>query len=484
MSIPNRIGSQYEHQLACVYHKVAKRGLLTDAAHLTLFRDRLVSRVRVLCDELSTSWSTTVYIGRFDMAQPVKGTDALNLNAPLQVIKQLKKLGYKVPKVRGTETETADALAMLKLFAQTGDQNLQKIMEIAKIKKVISTNINARKIDDIYFSQYNTSATLSGRRGSTKHIFGVGGNAQNWTKYTALGQEFRECFITRPGKIFFSVDQMQAEDWIVVALSSNHTALAQMLAGVDRHKKLAAFLFAMPEDKILKHPHRFLGKKFRHANNYGMWKNTASDNLAREGFAFSPSECEYMLKKVNEYDPSIKGVFHKYVESCLSKDRKLATPLGRERYFIGLRPRGDNTRVFMEAYSYIPQSSVADNTGLAMLWMDSFEAPIVQECHDSIVLEIDDTEEAIKYWREKFVLSFDRELAFDTGITVKIPLEGELGYDLKNMVAASKLLSNGVKSGSIEETDMIEAWRKVKFNREEKLRNAKADSGELVSNVS
>ena len=63
---------------------------------------------------------------------------------------------------------------------------------------------------------------------------------------------------------------------------------------------------------------RYLGKKTRHANNYGMRGQAMSDSLARENFAYSKAQCDALLKKVNEYDPSISGVFHTYVREPVS----------------------------------------------------------------------------------------------------------------------------------------------------------------------
>ena len=196
----------------------------------------------------------------------------------------------------------------------------------------------------MFLSSYNAgSGTLTGRRSSKKHIFGYGGNAQNIPKHSTTAKLFRECLVSRPGTIFLSVDQISAEDWPVSALANNTQAISELSSGADRHTKLASFIFNIAIDS--KTPsewkdsiERYLGKKTRHANNYGMQAPRMHDSLMQEGKYFSVDVCKVLLEKANAADPSIKNVFHKYIEHCLSDKRILATPFGRERQFLGFRP--------------------------------------------------------------------------------------------------------------------------------------------------
>lgn len=430
----SRVTSQYEHALACSYHRISKRGLYVNPVDLAVLESFLSSEIQKNLELMSQHWGIKCYMGKFG---DKKGD--VNIAAPKQFLQLLKDKGFKVPKSRQTDEETAEALGLIRLFAETNDPAIQAKLNISKLNKVLTTSVRAKlSPNSDYLCQYAVHATETGRRGSKKHLFGYGNNAQNWPKYTDFGKRFRRCIQARPGKIFFAVDQKQAEDWIVVALSENSSAYHDMLQGVDRHKKTAAFLFALPEDKVRKYPERFLGKKFRHANNYKMGKQTASDSLAKDGFAITAKECASLLEKMNQFDPSIRGTFHAYIESCLSNTRMLVNPLGRERYFLGLRPKDHNSSVFGKAYAYIPQSSVGDNTGMAVLFLDSLDAPIVHECHDSIVLELDDNVDAIMEAREMFVEAFNRTLTFHNGWTVQIPLEAEMGYNLSDTISTEK----------------------------------------------
>jgi hypothetical protein len=219
-----------------------------------------------------------------------------------------------------------------------------------------------------------------------------------------------------------------------------------------------------------------------------------SDSLAKDGIHMTPQECEALLERMNQYEPGIQGIFHKYIEDCISRDRTLRTPLGRERIFFGLRPRGDNSKIFMEAYSYIPQSTVGDNTGLAVLFIECTNEdysgserfgkfPIVHECHDSITLELDDNAETINEARSLFVEAFDREFTFHNGITVQIPVEAELGYNLKDTISTEKSkekLGLPKTVDDLQEDVVMKAYQMVRELRE----NEQATQKTLVGSVS
>jgi hypothetical protein len=178
---------------------------------------------------------------------------------------------------------------------------------------------------------------------------------------------------------------------------------------------------------------RFMGKKTRHAGNYGMQALMMSSSLAKEGFHLSVKYCEALLEKFHQYEPLIRSGFQKFVEDEIRRTRILRTPVGREMYFFGLRPNADISKIFKEAFAYIPQSTVGDNTGLSILFCET-NSPgwVVLDTHDAVTLELDDSIETINRGMELLAESFNRTFTFPNGTTIQIPVEFELGYDLKN----------------------------------------------------
>jgi hypothetical protein len=172
-----------------------------------------------------------------------------------------------------------------------------------------------------------------------------------------------------------------------------------------------------------------------------------SDSLAQEGHSINPAACKGLLDKLNALEPQIRGMFHVYIKDKINKTRILKTPapFGRERQFLGLRPNDNNYKVFNEAFAFIPQSTVGDNTGCAVAFLEDIPCVskriIVQEGHDSIIQDVLEYPDAIWNSLQLTIQSFVRPIRFDNGITIDIPVEAELGYNMADTVKIKEPLS-------------------------------------------
>ena len=473
--LKDRITSSYLHQLQAIYYEIGERGIAVDVPRLDAAKIKVKALIQEQLKIASDQWGIRVYIGA---ENSVKGdTQSVNLNSTggeKSLLKKMQELGYKVPiipkKNKDGEYESkysTGELALQKMLAVNqfchpqGDPAIRAILRVRELGKLNSAYLNARLSkrggNFFFLSSYNVAGTLTGRRSSKKHAFGFGNNGQNFPSHSDIASIFRSCLTSRQGNIFLMVDQIQAEDWPVSALSSNMEALNDLKTGVDRHSKLASAIFntkipakidPLWNSKLHSQP-RYLGKKCRHASNYGMKGQRMSDSLAQEGISINKVTCDALLEKVAQIDPSVKGVFHKYVQEELSRAQLLRTPFGRERQFLGLRPNSDNNTIFNEAYSYIPQSCVGDNTGFAVYGLETdvlsqLHGRIIQEGHDSIVQDIPDTPESILSTLERTTKSFDRIIRFYNGIEINIPIEAEIGYDFDLKVAVETFDLDGI----------------------------------------
>lgn len=467
-----KITSNYIRDLAAVYHQIDNRGLLFDERIMSGIRYDISNKITQLLEELSFNWSCLVYSGA--NAEKRKLQDSLNIGSTIQLMAKLKALQYDIPKVRKKNKETyeveykesVEELVLRKIFAETGSSDIQRILEIRELSTLNIRYVSSKRLNGVFYSCYNTAGTFTGRRGCKKHTFGVGGNAQTFPKHYSkssacykAGQHFLQGIVARPGKLFFIVDQISAEDWPVNALAGNTRALDELYNQVDRHTILASDVFNIPinsrsskewKDSI----ERYLGKKCRHANNYGMRGALMSDLLAREGFAYTEKECQNLLDKVNEHDPSIDAIFHKFVRDSLLKEQTLRNPFGRECHFNGLRNNSPNHNVFNQAYSYIPQSTIADNTGFALFLLETqHRSFVVNECHDSIVQECDDNiGELIRIYGAT-QQAFDRKIRFHNGIEINVPIEGEIGYNFKDTIKIQPFTEEGLRNAYVRLLD-------------------------------
>lgn len=490
---PNRIGSEYLHHLQGIYHAISNRGIQVSSAKLGEARQYIDTEISKQVAIIHGNWKCHVYLGA---ANDDGSKDSINLNSSSgkrTPLLKLQSLGYKIPKISKRNEDTGEyeskeslaELALQRILATNqfnisgGDpviRALLKIRELVTLKnRYINTRLYERGGRQYYLSSYNVAGTTTGRRSSKKHTFGFGNNAQNFPSHGAEAAIYKRCLVARAGTIFLFVDQMQAEDWPVSALAYNINALKDLSSGVDRHRKLASAVFHIPEPAITDEQ-RYLGKKIRHARNYGMRGPTMSDSLAKEGYFMPAATCQYLLDIVGKIDPSVDEVFHKYVEQQLYNTRTLSTPFGRERQFFGLRG-GDssgNQKIFREAYSFIPQSTVGDNTGFAVYTLDSGRTEgsvddtgsIVQEGHDSIAQEVLD--ELGKIWDvvQNSIVAFDREIEFHNGIVLKIPIEGKIGYDFNTTVTLKSSSTGSKKLSDVSWEDLKYAYEKLQNIRE------------------
>jgi DNA polymerase I-like protein with 3'-5' exonuclease and polymerase domains len=500
----DKITNQYLHELQAIYHRIDSRGIVVDKKRLDDASEYINNDILSQCNVVSQVWNVPCYIGSAN--KPLVGA-SINLNSSSGAntpLEQLKRMGFKIPKVSGRDEdgnyiakESLAELTLQKIYATNqfntigGDPAIRALLRIRELSTLRARYINANLFPcgdySLFLTNYNCAGTVTGRRGSRKHSFGYGGNAQNFPKHGELAKIFRRCLVARPGKIFLMVDQMQAEDWPTSALANNMEALDDLRSGVDRHRKLGCLIFDIPWDHYTEKEwkdsiERFLGKKTRHANNYGMRGNTMSDSLAKEGHSLTSHQCDEILKKVNQVDPSVDGVFHAYIKECLYKDRTLRTPFGRERIFFGLRAgeSGSNNKIFNEAYSYIPQSSVGDNTGFTVYGIERgdsrYAGKVIQESHDSIIQEIDDNVDSIWDHLQNTRKHSTRTIRFHNGIEVEIPWEAEFGYDFYHTETLKSAITKTKKVEDLSYSDLQVAWYKLQeYKEEQRVVDAQGD---------
>ena len=460
------ITSSYEHQLAYHYHQIDKRGLLINVEKRDALKLHCEQELQNLCDYLTNFWGIPVYVG---VNNKPDAKYSLNINSPAQMLEGLKDyLKYDVPKIRKKNKETDEyeyedsvgELALVKLLAdplrwpspQSGD-GIKKLLNLRELITFKNRYLNAKLFKDIYFSSVSVASTKTGRRGSKKNIYGLGGNNQNFPARGTFADGWKDCIIARPGRLFFFVDQVSAEDWPVQALANNTVALDEMRRGVNRHYNFAAQIFgilsddlrAIRNDKVglfTKEQHEdaemkyYVGKKGRHSNNYGMQPTRMSETLALEaGLTLPVDSCKNILSIIDRIDPNVKRVFHKYIQEELSKPTHLLrTPLGRERQFLGLRSGEKNYNIYNEAFAWIPQSLVGDNTGLAIVELEKCNDFILQDGHDSLCQEPSDRETELRQVFTNTKKAFSRRIVFHNGVEIEIPIEGQIGYNWKDKV--------------------------------------------------
>jgi uracil-DNA glycosylase family 4 len=446
-----RFYEQYEMPLARAFHSIDKVGIQTDPQSLGELRKSIVQELGEKCVSISTALGgrPVVYSAQMavDLARELKidSKGVLNIASVPQLKDVLKnELHIKLKTDRKTGKESTGEESLNEAFASTGNPVLKHILRTRELNKVLGTNVDAELCNNVFYSCYSVTGTVTGRRASRKTFLGFGSNGQNQPVHSDLGERFNSIFIARRGKIFIACDQASAEEWIVQGIIADVSGDVKGIreleesirTGISRHAVLASQIFGLPiaqtnNKDCLEY---FLGKKVRHAGNYDMRENTMAAQLAAAGFPVKVDFCAAILYKFHEVEPNIRGVFHKYVEHELCTKRMLRTPLGRERTFYSLRPYGDNSKVFREGYAYIPQSVIGDNNGLAILFCEAKQpGSVLKDGHDSMLCEADDNFESMMAQIRLMQQSYDRVIRFPNGFEVKIPIDFKIGYSFKGL---------------------------------------------------
>lgn len=320
----------------------------------------------------------------------------INPNSP----KQLKDYFYNVKghrpyknKGRPTTNETA-----LKRLARKRDEETAEVarlvMEYRSLRKADSTYYNVSLDEDHRLrSSMNPAGTTSGRLSSSKTIFGTGANMQNQTP------DMKKSMIPDPNMVAFSIDLAQAENRVVAYYAPDIEMIEAFEHNDDLHKKTAGLVFGVPASEVTydeddpthwvdlgsgDHAMRYWGKRANHGLNYGM-------SYRRAGLLWEIPEkqAKFIVDRYHQAYPGVEKM-HRKIQSQLNKNRILINPLGRKRLFLDRWGR----ELFKEAYSWVPQSTVAgkiNRDGVCYIYYNQqiFEhVHLMNQVHDSVEFQI------------------------------------------------------------------------------------------------
>lgn len=333
----------------------------------------------------------------------------------------------------GQPTVNGDAL---KRLARKGFKVASTLLRIRKLVKLKGTYLDVKLDKDGRIRcAFNPVGTKSGRLSSSKTIFGTGTNFQN------IPPHMRKYMLADEGYMLYNVDLSQAENRVVAFISGDNNMMSAFSQGEDIHSKTAALIFRKSIEEISdkdgsspigtgQYSERFWGKKANHSLNYDM---------GYRSFAFTMEIPEKQAKFiVSSYHTAYAGVrqYYEWVQNQLRTNRTLTNPYGRKRRFMDRWGH----ELFKEAYSWIPQSTVADKInrdGLLFIynnqqWFSDVE--LLNQVHDSIIFQIP---LSIDWEHHAGILtlikeSLQREITWRIR-TFSIPVDVKVGLNMKDM---------------------------------------------------
>jgi uracil-DNA glycosylase family 4 len=310
----------------------------------------------------------------------------LNINSPKQMTGYFYGDLLIKPYInRVTKRPTCDAVALSRIARKNSKGSIEAkfISKIRTYHKLVSTYFSIPvDADKRLRCSHKISGTESGRIATEKTFFGTGANLQNqpyaFAKYLVADKDY----------IFIEFDLAKAEAHCVAFLAQDANMIEAFESGVDVHSFNAAQIFGVKLEAVTKKM-RQMGKKVVHASNYNMGPQTFSDNLAKENTFMSQRECKHLLTAYQKRFPGLKR-WHKSIDDEVMRTRMLYNMYGRPRRFLG----DLNAATFRTAYSFIPQSTVAElmNKGLIAIANDPVLAAssmqLLTTVHDSGKIQV------------------------------------------------------------------------------------------------
>lgn len=397
-----------------------------------------------------------------------------NVASPKQVAVLLFEI-LKLPKRPGTGEEELSAL--LNNQGSTGVHNpiyrrvIEIILEKRQVDKTIGTYLTAMpdydgKMKTTYYLCLETGRTSTGMLeppirqsielknevGQKKKKF-IGTAFQTITKHGDVGSDVRSQYIPEPGYVFIQADSAQAEARVVFLLADDEQALKD-IDEHDYHALTASWFFGGSESDYSKRalgyesPIRFAGKTLRHAGHLGASARRAKIELNTQArkykidITITERKAEDALKIFHKKQPNIKGVFQNGIIECLSKDKRILTssvPYGIDSAIGGKRQFFERwgDELFRQAFSYIPQRSVSDNTKACALRLKEIipDLRIIMEAHDALLfmvreVDVDDFVPIIRTEMERPISFIACSLSRRDLV---IPCDIEIGYNYMDL---------------------------------------------------
>jgi uracil-DNA glycosylase family 4 len=380
-----RIGnwSSYQRQrnliLPLVY--AANKGILMD---LSCISD-LSHECEVQIKEFEDAWLAALHPD----AEKVEYTSVLgdamfgiNPNSPKQLANYfyttLGNRPYTKRNKNGKTSITTDDKALKRLVTK-GISEAQLLLSYRKAAKLKGTYLDMELDSDSRLRcAYNPVGTGQVRISSSQNIFGTGGNQQNQPPI------MKALMRPDPGFILVNQDLAQAENRTVAFVANEAKMISAFDTGIDLHRQTAGMIYECSIEEVSS-DQREWGKRANHGLNYDLGPRTFAIY-----YQIDESQAKHIINRYHAAYPGVRE-WHATIRDELNRNnRTLINCYNQRRVFLG-KPGHD---LFKVAYSFIPQSSVANKVnqdGFVYIYYNQealSEVEFLNSIHDSIQYQV------------------------------------------------------------------------------------------------
>ncbi len=369
-----KLYSEIEGPLIYTLGDIERNGVLIDSEKLNKQSKELEAKILKLEQKVQKSAGED-----FNLGSPKQLQEILYEKLGLPVIK-------KTPK---GQPSTAESVLQELSMDFPIVQDILSYRAISKLKSTYTdklpkmVNSNTGRVH----TSYHQAVTATGRLSSSDP------NLQNIPIRSEEGRRIREAFIAPDGYKILAADYSQIELRIMAHLSRDQGLMDAFAKGQDIHQATAAEIFSTNIDEVTANQRRSAK-----AINFGLIYGMSAFGLSKQ-LQITRAEAQNYIEQYFDRYPQVKNYMDETKQSA-KKMGYVETVFGRRLYLADIESSNYQRRQYAErsAINAPMQGTAADLIKMAMILLhqkirkESFEAKIIMQVHDELVIEVNENQ--------------------------------------------------------------------------------------------
>ena len=369
-----KLYSEIEGPLIYTLGDIERNGVLIDSEKLNQQSKELEAKILKLEQKVQKSAGED-----FNLGSPKQLQEILYEKLGLPVIK-------KTPK---GQPSTAESVLQELSMDFPIVQDILSYRAISKLKSTYTdklpkmVNSNTGRVH----TSYHQAVTATGRLSSSDP------NLQNIPIRSEEGRRIREAFIAPDGYKILAADYSQIELRIMAHLSRDQGLMDAFAKGQDIHQATAAEIFSTNIDEVTANQRRSAK-----AINFGLIYGMSAFGLSKQ-LQITRAEAQNYIEQYFDRYPQVKHYMDETKQSA-KKMGYVETVFGRRLYLADIESSNYQRRQYAErsAINAPMQGTAADLIKMAMILLhqkireESFEAKIIMQVHDELVIEVNENQ--------------------------------------------------------------------------------------------
>ena len=369
-----KLYSEIEGPLIYTLGDIERNGVLIDSEKLNQQSKELEAKILELEQKVQKSAGED-----FNLGSPKQLQEILYEKLGLPVIK-------KTPK---GQPSTAESVLQELSMDFPIVQDILSYRAISKLKSTYTdklpkmVNSNTGRVH----TSYHQAVTATGRLSSSDP------NLQNIPIRSEEGRRIREAFIAPDGYKILAADYSQIELRIMAHLSRDQGLMDAFAKGQDIHQATAAEIFSTNIDEVTANQRRSAK-----AINFGLIYGMSAFGLSKQ-LQITRAEAQNYIEQYFDRYPQVKHYMDETKQSA-KKMGYVETVFGRRLYLADIESSNYQRRQYAErsAINAPMQGTAADLIKMAMILLhqkireESFEAKIIMQVHDELVIEVNENQ--------------------------------------------------------------------------------------------